>query len=57
MVLLGLHHSIDPPTSDVFLLGYPNYGLETIAGSEQPWLDDATGLHRTYAAGGTWPGP
>jgi LmbE family N-acetylglucosaminyl deacetylase len=54
MQLLGLRYSRDPEASDVFLLGYPNYGLETIAGSDGPWMGDATGLHRTYAAGGAW---
>ncbi len=54
MALLGLRFSLDPSASDVVLLGYPNYGLETIAASEEPWTDDATGLHRTYAAGGRW---
>lgn len=54
MSLLGLRHSRDPKASDVFLLGYPNYGLETIAGSDAPWTGDATGLHRTYAAAGAW---
>jgi LmbE family N-acetylglucosaminyl deacetylase len=52
MELLGLRHSRDPSASDVFLLGYPNYALETVVGSESPWDGDATGLHRTYAAGG-----
>ena len=51
---LGLRFSRDPRTSDVFLLGYPNYGLETIAGSEAPWAGDSTGLHHTYATGGGW---
>ena len=50
--LLGLRFSLDPTTTDVLLLGYPNYGLEAIAASETPWHGDATGLHRTYAAGG-----
>jgi LmbE family N-acetylglucosaminyl deacetylase len=54
MELLGLRHSRDPKASEVFLLGYPNYGLETIAGSVGPWMGDAAGLHRTYAAGGAW---
>jgi LmbE family N-acetylglucosaminyl deacetylase len=52
MKLFGLRFRHDPATSDLFLLGYPNYGLETIAGSETPWLGDTTELHRTYAAGG-----
>jgi LmbE family N-acetylglucosaminyl deacetylase len=51
MALLGLGFSADPNASDLFLLGYPNYGLETIARTEVPWTGDATGLHRTYAAG------
>ena len=51
MVLLGLRFSRDPRASDILLLGYPNYGLETIAGSEEPWGDDATRLHRTYVTG------
>jgi LmbE family N-acetylglucosaminyl deacetylase len=52
MELLGLRHSRDPSASDVFLLGYPNYALETIVGSDSAWDGDATGLHRTYAADG-----
>jgi len=51
MELLGLRFSRDISTSDVFFLGYPNLGLESIARSAEPWRDDATGLHRTYAAG------
>jgi LmbE family N-acetylglucosaminyl deacetylase len=54
MALLGLRFSRDPAASEIFLLGYPNYGLETIAASEVAWADDATRLHRTYAAGGGW---
>jgi LmbE family N-acetylglucosaminyl deacetylase len=54
MKLLGLGFSRDPQVSDVFLLGYPNYGLETIAASIEPWAGDATRLHHTYAAGGSW---
>jgi LmbE family N-acetylglucosaminyl deacetylase len=54
MRLLGLSFSQDPAKSDIFFLGYPNYGLETIAGATGPWTGDATGLHRTYAAGGRW---
>ena len=54
MALLGLRFTRDPRTSDVLLLGYPNYGLEQIARSEAPWEGDRTGLHRTYAAGGKW---
>jgi len=50
--LLGLRHSRDPEDSDVFLLGYPNYGLETIARADVPWTGDAAALHHTYAAGG-----
>ena len=42
MKLLGLRFSRDPATSDVFFLGYPNYGLEAIAGAERPWTGDAT---------------
>jgi LmbE family N-acetylglucosaminyl deacetylase len=54
MALLGLRYTRDPRSSDVFLLGYPNYGLEPIAASREPWHGDRTGLHRTYAAGGRW---
>jgi LmbE family N-acetylglucosaminyl deacetylase len=52
MALLGLRFTRDPRSSDVFLLGYPNYGLERIARSDTLWEGDRTGLHRTYAAGG-----
>lgn len=52
MALLGLRFNRDPAASEVFLLGYPNHSLETIVDSEPPWAEDATGLHRTYAAGG-----
>jgi LmbE family N-acetylglucosaminyl deacetylase len=52
IALLGLRFSRDPQSSDVFLLGYPNYDLELIARSETPWEGDRTGLHRTYASGG-----
>jgi LmbE family N-acetylglucosaminyl deacetylase len=51
MALLGLRHSLDPRASEVYLLGYPNYGLETIARTPEPWAGDQTGLHHTYAAG------
>jgi LmbE family N-acetylglucosaminyl deacetylase len=54
MALLGLRFSRDPRSSDVFLLGCPNYDLELIARSETPWEGDRTGLHRTYAADGSW---
>jgi LmbE family N-acetylglucosaminyl deacetylase len=54
MALLGLRFTRDPRSSDVFLLGYPNHGLEPIALAEAPWEGDRTGLHRTYAAGGGW---
>lgn len=56
MALLGLRFSRDPASSEIFLLGYPNHSLETIVDSGAPWAGDATGLHRTYAAGGGWRG-
>jgi LmbE family N-acetylglucosaminyl deacetylase len=54
MALLGLTFSRDLRASDVFLLGYPNYGLDTIVRAEAGWTGDATTLHCTYAAGGGW---
>jgi LmbE family N-acetylglucosaminyl deacetylase len=51
MRLLGLRWSRDVQQSDVFFLGYPNNGLELIAGSDEPWRGDGSGLHRTYALG------
>lgn len=54
MALLGLRFTRDPRSTDVYLLGYPNNGLEQIARTETPWEGDRTGLHRTYAAGGAW---
>jgi LmbE family N-acetylglucosaminyl deacetylase len=56
MALLGLRFTRNVRSSDVFLLGYPNLGLETIARSHAPWERDRTGLHRAYAAGGAWRG-
>jgi len=50
MSLLGLQWSLDPATSDIVFLGYPNGALQTIAASAEPWLGDASQLHRTYAA-------
>lgn len=55
MALLGLRFTRDPRTSDVFLLGYPNYGLETIVELDEPLVDESSIPHRTYAAGGSWP--
>lgn len=49
MSLLGLRRSLDPHSSDVFFLGYPNGALSAIAASAEPRYDDATQLHRTYA--------
>lgn len=54
MRLLGLEWSLDANASDVLFLGYPNYALETIAAADEPWTDDASGLHRTYALGRSW---
>jgi LmbE family N-acetylglucosaminyl deacetylase len=54
MALLGLSFSRDPLDSEIFFLGYPNYSLEEIVRSTEPWMDDQTRLHRTYATGGAW---
>ena len=54
MQLLGLMWSLEAKASDVLFLGYPNYALETIAAAGEPWTDDATGLHQTYALGASW---
>jgi LmbE family N-acetylglucosaminyl deacetylase len=55
MALLGLRFTRNPRTSDVFLLGYPNYGLETIAGFDELLVNESPSPHQTYATGGSSP--
>ena len=52
LAVLGLRWSLDPTRSDVFFLGYPNWALTAIAGSEAPWHGSPTGLPHTDAYAG-----
>jgi LmbE family N-acetylglucosaminyl deacetylase len=52
LAVLGLRWSPDPRRTDIFFLGYPNSGLQTIAGRDERWDGTATGLPHTYAYDG-----
>ena len=50
--LLGLTWTSNLATTQVFFLGYPDAGLQAIAGSSSAYTGDASGLHHTYADDG-----
>jgi LmbE family N-acetylglucosaminyl deacetylase len=48
--LLGMSYSTNLAQTDIFFLGYPNFGLAPISEAvSAPWQGGGTGLQRTYA--------